>query len=178
MLWVLGKNGTINLKPDGLLSQPVQLLLHRRGAAYGLALVVGRCSTSAPRCREADRRRKAGVPFRPMLDIVAAHGGCWRSWPSPSRPCSTRTEGLPLALVIFLVVVVGFDFVLRRTAYGRQIFAVGGGIEAARRAGINVAVDPDLGLHDLRHAAPRSAACSWPAQIDSAQTSARAAATP
>jgi D-xylose transport system permease protein len=30
------------------------------------------------------------------------------------------------------------DFVVRRTTYGRQIFAVGGNAEAARRAGINV----------------------------------------
>ena len=50
-----------------------------------------------------------------------------------------RFEGLPLALLIFLGVVVGLDFVLRRTPYGRQVFALGGGVEAARRAGINVA---------------------------------------
>ncbi len=30
------------------------------------------------------------------------------------------------------------DFVLRRTTYGRRIFAVGGNIEGARRAGISV----------------------------------------
>ena len=49
-------------------------------------------------------------------------------------------RGLPLALVIFLVVLVITDFVLRRTTYGRKVFAVGGSVEAARRAGINVAM--------------------------------------
>jgi D-xylose transport system permease protein len=50
-----------------------------------------------------------------------------------------QDRGLPLPLLVFLAVVVITDFVLRRTSYGRQIFAVGGGVEAARRAGINVA---------------------------------------
>jgi D-xylose transport system permease protein len=44
-----------------------------------------------------------------------------------------------MALLIFLVVLVVSDFVLRRTAYGRKIFALGGSVEAASRAGINVA---------------------------------------
>jgi energy-coupling factor transporter ATP-binding protein EcfA2 len=46
--------------------------------------------------------------------------------------------GVPIALVIFVLLVVGFDLILRRTRYGRNIFAVGGNIEAARRAGISV----------------------------------------
>ena len=36
------------------------------------------------------------------------------------------------------VVVVGLTFLLRRTKFGRHIYAVGGNAEAARRAGINV----------------------------------------
>jgi D-xylose transport system permease protein len=47
-------------------------------------------------------------------------------------------KGLPLALLIFGGLVVIFDLILRRTLYGRYIFAVGGNPEAARRAGINV----------------------------------------
>ncbi|MBO0913305.1 ABC transporter permease, partial [Streptomyces laculatispora] len=47
-------------------------------------------------------------------------------------------RGLPLALVLFLAVLVIADFVARRTAFGRQVFAVGGNPEAARRAGISV----------------------------------------
>jgi D-xylose transport system permease protein len=48
-------------------------------------------------------------------------------------------QGVPLALVIFVGIVAVFDLILRRTRYGRSIFAVGGNVEAARRAGINVA---------------------------------------
>ena len=47
-------------------------------------------------------------------------------------------RGVPWTFVFMVLVVVFFDWLLRRTAYGRKIFAVGGNIEAARRAGINV----------------------------------------
>jgi D-xylose transport system permease protein len=47
-------------------------------------------------------------------------------------------RGLPLAVCIFVGVVVLFDVVLRRTRFGRHVYAVGGNIEAARRAGIRV----------------------------------------
>lgn len=50
----------------------------------------------------------------------------------------TDDRGLPLAVLIFLGLVVAFDLIVRRTPFGRHIFAVGGSKEAARRAGINV----------------------------------------
>jgi D-xylose transport system permease protein len=40
--------------------------------------------------------------------------------------------------VLFLAALVITDFVLRRTSYGRKVFALGGSVEASRRAGINV----------------------------------------
>ncbi|EST37160.1 hypothetical protein N566_14565 [Streptomycetaceae bacterium MP113-05] len=49
-----------------------------------------------------------------------------------------RFQGLPLALLILVVVLAVLDFVLRRTGYGRKVFALGGGIEAARRVGLRV----------------------------------------
>jgi D-xylose transport system permease protein len=49
-------------------------------------------------------------------------------------------KGVPLALLIFVGFVVVFDLILRRTQYGRKVFALGGNVEAARRAGINVAL--------------------------------------
>lgn len=45
---------------------------------------------------------------------------------------------MPLAIVIFLGFIVVFDFITRRTRFGRNIYAVGGNAEAARRAGIPV----------------------------------------
>jgi D-xylose transport system permease protein len=47
-------------------------------------------------------------------------------------------RGVPLTLVIFGGLVVVLDLVLRRTVFGRRMYAVGGNAEASRRAGINI----------------------------------------
>jgi D-xylose transport system permease protein len=47
-------------------------------------------------------------------------------------------RGLPLAVCIFVGIVAVFDVMLRRTRFGRHVYAVGGNMEAARRAGIRV----------------------------------------
>ncbi len=47
-------------------------------------------------------------------------------------------RGLPLALIILFAFVLGFQLLTTRTLFGRHLFAVGGGAEAARRAGISV----------------------------------------
>jgi D-xylose transport system permease protein len=48
------------------------------------------------------------------------------------------TQGVPSAVVFLLGFVVVFDLITRRTRFGRHVFAVGGNVEAARRAGISV----------------------------------------
>ncbi len=47
-------------------------------------------------------------------------------------------QGVPSAVLIFIGFIVVFDFITKRTQFGRYVFAVGGNAEAARRAGINV----------------------------------------
>ncbi|MEV4889715.1 sugar ABC transporter permease [Nonomuraea sp. NPDC050547] len=135
-LWVLGPNGTINL-PDGLISSLTDTYFAYVIAAYGLAAAATAGFLLVSLVGNA-RRRAAGVPSRTVGDIVfrtavlavVAFGVAY---------VLNLYRGLPLALLIFLAVVVVTDFVQRRTKYGRSIFAVGGNIEAARRAGINVA---------------------------------------
>jgi D-xylose transport system permease protein len=47
-------------------------------------------------------------------------------------------RGVPLAVLILMAFVAGMEYVVRRTRFGRHVFAVGGNAEAARRAGIRV----------------------------------------
>ncbi len=136
MLWVLGKNGTINLDANGLLYNLYNYTFSDVAIGYGVALVAVLLYLGSS-LWEADRRKKAGVPYRPLLDI-GLKTAALAVVSFAAAAVLNQAEGLPLALLLFLIVVVGFDLVLRRTTYGRQIFAVGGGIEAARRAGINV----------------------------------------
>jgi simple sugar transport system permease protein/D-xylose transport system permease protein len=47
-------------------------------------------------------------------------------------------RGWGFAVVFFIALVVLLDLVLRKTTWGRHLYAVGGNVEAARRSGINV----------------------------------------
>ena len=59
---------------------------------------------------------------------------------TPNEPagCIPVIQGVPWAVLVVLILLVGLTFVLTRTRFGRHIYAVGGNAEAARRAGITV----------------------------------------
>ncbi|MFG3380180.1 sugar ABC transporter permease [Streptomyces sp. NPDC047999] len=136
MLQLLGDNGTINLDGDGVVGQLTTYFFTDIAAAYGLAaLAVAAYFLGA--FTDNRRRAAAGIPSRPVADIVL-RSVLLAVVAFAAAYMLNQDRGLPLALVIFLVVLVTTDFVLRRTAYGRKIFALGGSVEASRRAGINV----------------------------------------
>lgn len=136
MLQILGSNGTINLDSNGLVAKLTSYYFTDVAAAYALAIGVTAVFFLSSFYGNK-RREAAGVPSRPLsetilrtvlLAIVAFAVAITYN----------QYKGLPLAVVIFVAVLLITDFVLRRTAYGRKIFALGGSVEASRRAGINV----------------------------------------
>ncbi|WP_411074754.1 sugar ABC transporter permease [Streptomyces sp. cmx-4-7] len=136
MLQVLGTSGTVNIPAESIVAELYSTVFHSPVAAYATA-AVGVGLFLAASLLDARRRRAAGVPSRPVAEIVL------RTLVVAVLAFVTayilnRYQGLPLALLIFLVLLVVLDFVLRRTTYGRRIFAVGGNIEGARRAGVSV----------------------------------------
>lgn len=136
MLQILGDNGTINLDSEGLIAKLTSYYFTDVAAAYGLAVVaVAAFFLSA--FLDSRRREAAGVPSRPLSEIIVRTVAL-AVVAFAAAIMFNQYKGLPLALVIFLVVLVGTDFVLRRTTYGRKVFALGGSVEASRRAGINV----------------------------------------
>ncbi|MBC9727119.1 sugar ABC transporter permease [Streptomyces sp. TRM68367] len=136
MLQILGSNGTINLDPDGVVAQLTSYYFTDIAAAYGLAIVVtgGYFLSSFLGNR---RREAAGVPSRPLSETIVRTVFLAVVMFSVAIVFN-EYKGLPLAVVIFIAVLLLTDFVLRRTAYGRKVFALGGSVEASRRAGINV----------------------------------------
>src|SRR3954465_13092878 len=46
-------------------------------------------------------------------------------------------KGLPNVLVVMVVLILGYDFITRRSTIGRRIYALGGNEKAARLSGIN-----------------------------------------
>ncbi|WP_438007303.1 hypothetical protein WME89_00365 [Sorangium sp. So ce321] len=134
LLWVLGTTGTVNVYDPLISGLAGTFLSPALGWALG-ALCVGMAVSGQVVTRR--RRVKAGLPpasrgamaarIAGVLVLVAAVVGLLNA-----------DRGVPLALLLLLGFVIGFDLLLRRTRFGRYIFAVGGNAEAARRAGIRV----------------------------------------
>ncbi len=137
MLFLLGPEGSISFSDDGLVATLTSRYFGAAAVTYGLA-VLGTAGYVLVAFRDRRRRGAAGMPYRPVGEIWA------RAVLLAVVAFTTvyvlgRFEGLPLALLIFLGVIVASDLCLRRTPYGRQVLALGGGVEAARRAGVDVA---------------------------------------
>ena len=134
-LAVLGDQGTINFPFDGGVAKLANTFYV---AEVGYAIAIGIAVVFAISAFVGMRRRlAAGLEGRSPVSIVvrAVLLGVALSL---VVAVMNGYRGVPLSLLIFGGLVALFDFVLRRTVFGRQIFAVGGNAEAARRAGINV----------------------------------------
>ncbi|WP_328501134.1 sugar ABC transporter permease [Streptomyces sp. NBC_00457] len=140
MLWLLGDSGTINIPSD---SGPVHLLgqssFFMDQAIIGAYLLAGLgvVLSLVGNVNEQRRRKAANVPFRPTGEILL-RVILLALVSFAAAAVLNNSAGVSNALVIFLACLITMDFVLRRTTYGRKVFAVGGGTEAARRAGISV----------------------------------------
>jgi len=51
---------------------------------------------------------------------------------------ANQDRGVPFVGIILLILLTGFTFLAERTQFGRYVYAIGGNMEAARRAGISV----------------------------------------
>ncbi|RXS81190.1 MULTISPECIES: sugar ABC transporter permease [Streptomyces] len=138
-IWMMGNEGSINTPAGSLVENLTGYYFEDKAAGYGLALIAV-LAYAGSLLLESRRRKAADLPSRPLSEILLRTGVvaliAFVVAYVLNEPAGAR--GLPLALVLFLAVLVLADFVVRRTTYGRQIFAVGGNAEAARRAGINV----------------------------------------
>ncbi|MGK4008080.1 hypothetical protein WMF31_36015 [Sorangium sp. So ce1036] len=83
------------------------------------------------------RRARAGLPPASRGAMIARMAAVLVLVPAVVARLSAD-RGVPLALLLLLGFVSGFDFLVRRTRLGRHLLAVGGNAEAARRASIRV----------------------------------------
>ena len=134
-LAVLGDEGTINFPFDGGVAKLANTFYVPE---VGYAIAIGIAVVFAISAFVGMRRRvAAGLAARSPVAIVVRAVLLGVAL-SVVVAVMNGYRGVPLSLLIFGGLVALFDFVLRRTVFGRQIFAVGGNSEAARRAGINV----------------------------------------
>lgn len=134
LLQVLGKTGSLNVTDSKITGLANIFYSNTAGwtiaivalVVYGLILGIG-----------FRRRVSAGLTdnnplpqiFRFVLVAVVVIGAV---------AILNSDRGVPLAVLILLGFVIGMEFVVQKTKFGRHVFAVGGSDEAARRAGIRV----------------------------------------
>lgn len=135
-LLLLGSSGTVSIDENGLVTSLTSTYFGAVGVAYGLA-ALGSAAYFVVSYRDRNRRKAAGMPHRPLSEIWV-RTGLLTVIAFAAAYTLNQFQGLPLALLIFLTVIVASDCFLRRTRYGRRVYALGGGIEAARRAGVGV----------------------------------------
>ncbi|WP_350277248.1 sugar ABC transporter permease [Kribbella sp. HUAS MG21] len=135
-LLVLGKDGTINLPYDSALVGFATRSFLSPALAYALvALVVVAYTLSRLQGRGA--RAAAGLSAAPTSVIALKAAGLAVVLLIPVVVLN-GDRGVSSMFLLFLALVVVTDLAVRRTRWGRAVFAVGGNVEAARRAGINV----------------------------------------
>ncbi|WP_323095929.1 ABC transporter permease subunit [Intrasporangium sp. YIM S08009] len=135
-LKVLGETGSINLPFDSGLVKFAQLTFLPPVVAYVLALLVV-AVYAATRLRANARRDAAGLSTTPV-GFVAARTALLAVLLVAPIAVLNQDRGVSVMFLVFLALVVVMDFAIRRTGWGRSVMAVGGNVEAARRAGINV----------------------------------------
>jgi len=135
LLYLLRRGGTINLPFKGFVAQLSGSWLPTWLSFTLLAVGVTAWVTTLLVVRRG--RAAAGLPVDELWRVfalpavIAAVSAAAIAYLSADR-------GVPFLVVIFGSLVFILDLVLRHTVFGRQIFAVGGNAEAARRAGINI----------------------------------------
>lgn len=135
-LWLLGSVGSINIPFDSGLVRFAQLDFVARPFSYPLVALVPvvLLLTGLERAR-ARRRRSLSSRSTPSLLVQA---GAVLAVLEAATWYLNRSRGIGWMFVLFAVLATLLNYALTRTRWGRNVFAVGGNAEAARRAGIDV----------------------------------------
>ncbi|MFI6635976.1 sugar ABC transporter permease [Nonomuraea fuscirosea] len=135
-LYVLGTKGSINLPFDSALVNFAQLDFVPAPLSYAFA-VIASAWLFLSGYLHAQARRKAGLSAKSLSTLVVRSVAllavlAFVIW------YLGQTRGVGWMFVFFVALVLIMHYLLSRTKWGRSVYAVGGNVEAARRAGINV----------------------------------------
>jgi D-xylose transport system permease protein len=135
-LYLLGGTGSINLPYGSPLVNFGQLLTMPAWVSHALAALPGLAMLIAG-YRTAGRRRAAGLSAHSLTGVIL-RAAIVTIGLELAVAYLNQARGVPWMFGLFVVLVVGMNYALTRTQWGRSMTAVGGNREAARRAGINV----------------------------------------
>lgn len=144
VLVIIGEGGNVRITNDVILAIQNNNLPAWGGWLFYLIMVVGYFGLAV---NGRARRLRRGFSAQAMSLIliktaVIAVIGFVTVWvlnlERSVNPELNPLSGVPIIIPIIAVIALAFGFVLERTRFGRHIYAVGGNVEAARRAGINI----------------------------------------
>lgn len=144
VLVIIGEGGNVRITNDVILAIQNNNLPAWGGWLFYLIMVVGYFALAV---NGRVRRLRRGFSAQAMSLIliktaVIAVIGFVTVWvlnlERSVNPELNPLSGVPIIIPIIAVIALAFGFVLERTPFGRHIYAVGGNVEAARRAGINI----------------------------------------
>jgi D-xylose transport system permease protein len=144
LLRLIGEGGSIPVRDSKLLALNNDTLPVWLGWALVVAVLATYAAVSLQKARQRRASGLASASFQVVLAkvlVLALLLGLATAYLSQERsrnPALTSIKGIPIVVVLLVVLLVGLNFLLGRTAFGRHVYAVGGNAEAARRAGINV----------------------------------------
>ncbi|MCA2222825.1 sugar ABC transporter permease [Nonomuraea aurantiaca] len=135
-LYVLGTKGSINLPFDSGLVNFAQLDFVPAWLSYCFA-VIAAVWLFGSGYLHAQERRRAGLSAR-SLSMLLIRSLALLAVLAFVVYYLGQTRGIGWMFIFFVALVLIMHYMLSRTKWGRAVYAVGGNVEAARRAGINV----------------------------------------
>jgi simple sugar transport system permease protein/D-xylose transport system permease protein len=134
-LWVLGDTGSINI-PDSPIVEFARSWFLPPWAAYLLA-ALGAGGMFVSELLRRRRRERSGLPATSLRGPALRAGLLFVGMAIAVWYLATD-RGMSVMFVFFVGLVILVNVALVRTRWGRNVYAVGGSVEAARRAGIRV----------------------------------------
>lgn len=135
-LYVLGSGGSINIPFTSGIVGFMQNEYLPPALSYVLAALCSAGFVASGLARARRRRvhnlRPMSLPLvylRALALLIVLELVCWYL---------NKAAGVSLPFVLLVALVIVVDFALKRTHWGRAVYAVGGSVEAARRSGINL----------------------------------------
>jgi D-xylose transport system permease protein len=142
-LKLIGEGGSVRVDDSVIRGLTISNLPVTVGWAIAIVVAVGFGALELYQYRRKTALRLAHPPLGVVVARVAAVAAVVLGVTfvlSLNRSVGRGVEirGIPYVLPLILVLLVTVTVILKRTSWGRHIYAVGGNAEAARRAGISV----------------------------------------
>jgi D-xylose transport system permease protein len=134
VLILIGGGGTVVIQDPVVIGLANYFLPTLWGWIVGAVVVALFAIGRIGRWRSRQRRGVSATPLSILITQIVAVG----LLVTLVVYFANQDRGVPFVGIILLILLTGFTFLAERTQFGRYVYAIGGSMEAARRAGISV----------------------------------------